>query len=67
MDIRRKRILYIQELIKKHNCDAFLSFCPVDNRYLSGFTGSTSAILITNDNPYFLSDFRYEEQAFRVA
>lgn len=63
MNTHQKQILYIQELLKKHNCDAFLSFCPIDNRYLSGFTGSTSAILITHDNSYFLSDFRYEEQA----
>jgi len=63
MNTHQKRIKYIQQLLKKHNCDAFLSFCPIDNRYLSGFTGSTSAILITQEDSFFISDFRYEEQA----
>ncbi len=58
-----KKISCIREIIKRHNCDAFLSFCPVDNRYLSGFTGSTSAILITSEDCYFFSDFRYKEQS----
>lgn len=63
MSIPQQRILFIRETLNQHKCDAFLSFCPIDNRYLSGFTGSTSAILITLENSFFLSDFRYEEQS----
>ncbi|MGC8738694.1 MAG: M24 family metallopeptidase [Candidatus Hydrogenedens sp.] len=59
---QQKRINLIRDIIKKYECDAFLSFCPIDNRYLSGFSGSTSVVLITRENCFFLSDFRYKEQ-----
>ncbi len=64
-NIQQKRVFALKDILNQYKCDAFLSFCPIDNRYLSGFTGSTSAVLITSDNCYFLSDFRYEEQASR--
>lgn len=44
-------------------CDAFVSLSPPANQYLTGFTGSTSAVLVTEDEAWFLCDFRYTEQA----
>lgn len=58
----QKRVNKIRDILKQYNCDAFLSLCPIYNRYLSGFSGSTSALLITLEKNYFLTDFRYKEQ-----
>lgn len=57
------RINRVREIINKNECDAFLSFCPIDNRYLSGFTGSSSAIIITANHTLLFTDFRYLEQS----
>ena len=48
-------------------CDAFVSLSPAANQYLTGFTGSTSAVLVTEDQALFLCDFRYTEQAGQEA
>jgi len=58
----QKRVDKIRNILKQYNCDAFISLCPIYNRYFSGFTGSTSALLVTLEKSYFLTDFRYEEQ-----
>lgn len=49
--------------LQHHDCDAFVSFSPPANEYLTGFRGSTSAVLITASEAVFLCDFRYTEQA----
>ncbi len=49
--------------LQSHGCDAFVSFFSPANEYLTGFRGSTSAVLITPTDAVFLCDFRYTEQA----
>ena len=44
-------------------CDAYVSLSPPTNEYLSGFRGSTSALVITQREAILLCDFRYTEQA----
>jgi len=44
-------------------CDAYVSLSPPANEYLSGFRGSTSAIIVTQREAILLCDFRYTEQA----
>jgi Xaa-Pro aminopeptidase len=44
-------------------CEAFISLAPPTNQYLTGFRGSTSAVVVTRDQAEFLCDFRYVEQA----
>ncbi len=43
--------------------DALLSLDAVTNRYLSGFSGSTSAAIVTANRAILVTDFRYREQA----
>ena len=43
--------------------DAALISNEADVSWLSGFSGDSSHILITEDHSYFLTDFRYTEQA----
>lgn len=56
------RIESLRAAVQERQCDAFLSFAPPDNQYLSGFTGSTSVIIVTPAQAVFLNDFRYTEQ-----
>lgn len=57
------RVEKLRLIMKKHNLDAFLITSMLNIKYLSGFTGTTGKILITKDNQYFLTDFRYLSQA----
>lgn len=52
-----------QEKLKQHNIEAVLITRPENRRYLSGFTGSSGALIITKKENYFLADFRYLTQA----
>jgi len=52
----RERMLALQ-------LDAFLTLNYENIRYLTGFSGSASAILITKNESFFLTDFRYRTHA----
>ncbi len=59
----RERIEGVRAALKAIHCDAFVSFFPAANQYLSGFRASASAIAITMEKALFLCDFRYTEHA----
>jgi Xaa-Pro aminopeptidase len=49
--------------MEKEHIDGFYITKPENVRYISGFTGEDSFLLITKDTNYFLTDKRYTEQA----
>lgn len=57
------RISALQSNLTEANLDAFISFAPPANEYLTGFRGSTSAVVVHANGGAFLCDFRYTEQA----
>jgi len=57
------RIELLRAKLDAEGCDAFFSLSPPTNQYLTGFTGSTSAVIVTMAELVFLCDFRYTEQA----
>lgn len=57
------RLEALRGALTENACDAFTSFAPPANEYLTGFRGSTSAVIITESEALFLCDFRYTEQA----
>lgn len=57
------RINALRGRLADSGCEAFVSFAPATNQWLSGFRGSTSAIIVTQSDAIFLNDFRYTEQA----
>lgn len=59
----KSRIEAVQSRLQSAGCDAFLSFAPPTNQYLTGFRGTTSCVIITPAEALFLCDFRYTEQA----
>ena len=50
-------------LLREHELDCLLVTQMVNVRYLTGFTGTNGACVITPDARLFLTDFRYVEQA----
>lgn len=57
------RVTRLRERLEERGGDTFFSVSSADNQYLSGFTGTTSAIIISQTQARFLCDFRYTEQA----
>ncbi len=57
------RISKVRELLTEKNLDAVLVMSPHNRRYLSQFTGSAGAVIITKDKALLTSDFRYNAQA----
>ena len=53
----------LQESIREADFDAFLTFDPVNIRYLSGFSGSSAVLFFTEKERLFCTDFRYKTQA----
>lgn len=47
--------------------DGLLVMSPYNRRYISGFTGTAGAALVTHNEAIFLTDFRYTEQAAKQA
>lgn len=58
-----KKIQTIQQYLKHEKLDAFLITSDWNRRYLSGFTGTAGMVLISREQAYFITDFRYTEQA----
>jgi len=57
------RIIKLRKLIREKEIDAVFAYSAANNRYLSGFTGSTGYTIVGSDNADFITDFRYMEQA----
>ena len=61
------RVEIIQQTMKDQQVEALLITSPYNLRYASGFTGSTGLSVMTQDKAYFVTDFRYTEQAAEQA
>jgi Xaa-Pro aminopeptidase len=57
------RVDKLREAMKKEAVDGFLITSPYNLRYLTNFTGTTGLAVITSDKAFFVTDFRYTEQA----
>lgn len=61
------RVEKLRTAMKKENLEAFLVTSPYNLRYLTNFTGSTGLAVITLTKAFFVTDFRYTEQAAKEA
>jgi len=57
------RISQIKSNFKALGIDSLLVKNLSNIRYLSGFSGSAAALVLTKDKDYFISDFRYKTQS----
>jgi len=62
-DIYIKRLQNIRNKMKFINAEAILITKHENYMYLSGFTGTSAVLFITNGRAVLLTDFRYVEQA----
>lgn len=58
-----ERVKKLQQHLATHAIDALLVTKRENIRYLSGFTGSSGVLVISEQQAYFITDFRYTEQA----
>ena len=61
--MEKDRINKIQEYLKEHELDAFLVLTKINRLYLSGFTGSMGAVLVTKRDAQLFVDDRYTIRA----
>lgn len=52
-----------RDLLTQVGADGLLAFKPENRRYFSGFTGTSGYVLILPETQWFITDFRYTEQA----
>ena len=57
-----KRIQNLRNKIKSNKLDAFLITDLTNVRYITGFSGSNGLAVVTKQNVYLYTDFRYGEQ-----
>jgi Xaa-Pro aminopeptidase len=58
-----KRIKRLRETFQHCNIDCMIVMKPENRRYVSGFTGSAGIAIITENEAFLVTDFRYVEQA----
>ncbi len=56
------RLQVLQKNITTMNLDGIIITNPENRRYLSGFSGSAGVLLISGNESYIVTDFRYWEQ-----
>ncbi|MDA3973416.1 Xaa-Pro peptidase family protein [Enterococcus thailandicus] len=61
------RVEKLRKKMQEENLDSFLVTSPYNLRYLTNFTGTTGLAVITLDKAFFITDFRYTEQAANQA
>lgn len=57
------RIEKLRGLMESGSLDAILLSGPVNRRYASGFTGSAGTVVISREDAWLITDFRYTQQA----
>jgi Xaa-Pro aminopeptidase len=62
---KSQRVKTLQNYIKDQRLDAFLVLTKINRHYLSGFTGSTGAFLVTKKEAKLFVDSRYTIRAKR--
>lgn len=61
------RLAPLRQKLAEQELEAIVITQPENRRYLSGFTGSDGALIISAEAAYLATDFRYYEQAQRQA
>jgi len=62
-DLRHRRIAALADGISAAHLDALLVTGAANVRYLSGFSGSSALLLVTQRETLLITDFRYQTQA----
>jgi Xaa-Pro aminopeptidase len=63
----RYRLENLRAALRERNIEAFLITSPTNRHYISGFSGSAGALLVTATTALLFTDFRYLARAMREA
>jgi len=58
-----RRINKLRQELTINKLDAFIVHDSLNRRYISGFTGSAGSLLVTHNECFLITDFRYTQQA----
>lgn len=58
-----RRIDQLRSALDAQQLDGMFIVQPENRRYISGFTGTSGYVVITADKAFFITDFRYVDQA----
>jgi len=61
--LKKKRLIAVQKKLLSWQVGALLITTPENICYLSGFTGSSSIIIVTPAQAFFFTDSRYAAQS----
>lgn len=53
----------LRDAMAERKFDAVLITKPENRRYISGFTGTSGIVVVSQNNAWFITDFRYKDQA----
>ncbi|MFZ5688142.1 MAG: M24 family metallopeptidase [Bacillota bacterium] len=62
-----RRLQKLRKELLQQSLEALLVCKPENRLYLSGFSGSAGILLITQEQAFLITDFRYEQQAHEEA
>lgn len=57
------KLAKLREALSEKGIDAILITSPINRRYITSFTGSSGAAIISSSDARFITDFRYTAQA----
>lgn len=66
-EINMSRLARLKEKMSQEEIDGFLITSPYNLRYFTNFTGTTGLALVTKEQAFFVTDFRYTQQAAKQA
>lgn len=61
--MRRSRVAFLRESMRRRGLDAFIVSSPFHIRYLTGFSGSNGLCVVGRSEAFFITDVRYTHQA----
>ncbi|MDU6765018.1 MAG: Xaa-Pro peptidase family protein, partial [Staphylococcus sp.] len=61
------KLAKVRHILKSENLDALVILSDYNRRYISDFTGTSGALIISNNENKLITDFRYIEQATNQA
>jgi Xaa-Pro aminopeptidase len=67
MNNTHHRLASLRTALREHRLEALLITVPANCRYISGFSGSSGALLVSESHAFLFTDFRYRIQAKQEA
>lgn len=66
-NMEAKRLDNVRKVLEELGLDGLLIASPFNRRYITGFTGTAGTVVITRDQAWLMTDFRYTSQASQQA